>query len=401
MKIDLDEQKFLSQWKYVELARYIPSLKRVIREKDSDGTILYDVRRSIPYAKKYDNTGIYTSVWHFNNIDIDQAIRLGSLYFDIDNDKVQVSLDECKRLYSYLSSYVPEDSIIVYYTGKKGFHIECEAVALGIDPSNNLHSKFRYIAGKVVSNLGLESLDFSVYDARRMWRLPGSKHQETNLYKTKLSNSVLFSSMSEIMEYSSVEQDNSVPSQSFDYRANEWYRNLVYEFEESKNKPIDVLAHFNQYGSSGQKTFSSSEKVFEKQKLLSNCSAVKRLEDQAKTKHFLEHEARLFLCSILTYSEEGIEYLHEILSNCEDYNLSKSSAHINDWIKRRELGIGGRPYTCERANSAGVGCGDCSLEHKTKWIQVNGKYIETNERSSPSPIRFAYSSKKEGEKNVK
>jgi len=41
-----DDNSFLSQWKYVELARYIPSLKRVIREKDSDGNFLYDIRRA-------------------------------------------------------------------------------------------------------------------------------------------------------------------------------------------------------------------------------------------------------------------------------------------------------------------------------------------------------------------
>lgn len=396
MKIDIEKDSFISKWKYVELARFVPSLKRVIREKDSDGTFLYDIRRAVPYAKKYNNTGIYTSVWHFNDTNIERSLRLGSLYFDIDNEDANQSLDECKRLYSYLSSYINEDSLIVYYTGKKGFHIECEALALGIDPANDLHSKYRYIASDLAKKLSLSSLDFSVYDARRMWRLPGSKHQETGLYKTKLTNDVLFSSIENIMKYSSEEQDNSVVPQQFNYRSNEWFRNYVYSYEEQKNKPVDYIANFNQYGSSIQKTFSSSKKMFDKQKLLSGCSAVKRLEEQAKNKHYLEHEARLFLCSILTYSEEAIEYLHEILSHCEDYNVSKSTAHINDWIKRRDMGIGGRPYTCERANSAGVGCGDCSLEHKTKWINVNGRFIETNERSSPSPIRFAYRSEKKG-----
>jgi len=59
------------------------------------------------------------------------------------------------------------------------------------------------------------------------------------------------------------------------------------------------------------------------------------------------------------------------------------------------MGIGGRPFTCERANAAGVGCGQCSLEEKNKWIKINGKFFETNEKSSPSPVRFAYSTKKE------
>ena len=52
----------------------------------------------------------------------------------------------------------------------------------------------------------------------------------------------------------------------------------------------------------------------------------------------------------------------------DDFNYDKSTSHINDWIKRRQLGIGGRPYTCDRANSVGVGCGDCHLDKKKKWM---------------------------------
>jgi hypothetical protein len=233
-----------------------------------------------------------------------------------------------------------------------------------------------------------------------MWRLAGSKHQNTGLYKTKLNNEIIFSSIEDIVKYCSTEQDNSIVEQEFNPKASQWYRDYTYEMEAEKNKPKDFLAHFNEYGSKGTKTFEESQKIFDKTKLLSRCSAVKRIENEAKEKHHLDHESRLFLCSILTYTEDSIIYLHEILSNCNDYNLEKSTAHINDWIKRREMGIGGRPYTCERANAAGVGCGDCSLEQKTKWVKVGDRFVETSEKSSPSPIRFAYhSSKKGGEKN--
>jgi hypothetical protein len=57
------------------------------------------------------------------------------------------------------------------------------------------------------------------------------------------------------------------------------------------------------------------------------------------------------------------------------------------------MGIGGRPYSCERANSAGVGCGNCELEAKKKWVQVGDAWIESDEYSKPSPIRFAYKRK--------
>ena len=390
-----DDNSFLSQWKYVELARYIPSLKRVIREKDSDGNFLYDIRRATPYAHKYSDTGIYTSIWRYNSENIEKAVRFGPLYFDLDNHDINISYKEAMGLYEFLCKVIDPKAIYIFYTGKKGFHIECDPVVLGINPTNELPIIFRYIANKISKSLNIDSIDFSVYDPRRMWRLEGTKHQETSLYKTLIPKDIFLEGIQKISEYSSTLQDNTLPDPSFDYSSNEWFRNMVYEYEENKNKPVDILSHFNQYGSSGQKTFNETEKVFQKEMLLHKCSAVKRLEEQAKSQHYLEHEARLFLCSILTYSEEAIQYLHEILSHCKDYNLQKSSAHINDWIKRRELGIGGRPYTCERANSAGVGCGECSLELKTKWIKVNGKFMESGEKSSPSPIRFAYKNKKE------
>ena len=399
MKISSDPSKYTYKWRYLEIARYIPQLKRVIREKKNDFPILIDVDIITKYSDKYNNTGIYSSIWHFDDQDISKATRLGSLYFDIDNSDMDISWQEAKTLYLHLLKFIPEESIIVYYTGKKGFHIECEALALGINPSNRLPTLYRYIAKDLSISLNLNSLDFSVYDARRMWRLPGTKHQDTGLYKTKLSKQILFSDIESITKYSSVLQDNSIPEQQFNFTANEWFRQYSYQMEEEKNKPKDVLAYFNEFGSNGRVSFDDRNKVFDKKNLLNSCSAFSRIEKEATEKHHLDHESRLFLCSILTYTDESVQYLHEILSKCDDYNPKKSSAHIEDWIKRREIGIGGRPYTCARANSAGVGCGDCSLEYKKKWVKIGDKFVETNDKNEPSPIRFAYKIVKKGEKN--
>lgn len=398
MRLPSDKSKFISQWKYVEVARFVPSLDRVIRDKDGDDPIFYDIDNINEYRIKNYNSGLYTSVWHFNTTDLTSAIRLGSLYFDLDNEDMNLCYKEAQSLYNYLSAYIPKESLLVYYTGKKGFHIECEAISLGINPSNELPKIFRYIANKLKNNLSLSCLDFSVYDMRRMWRLPGSIHQATKMFKTLLPENIFLSGIENILSYSSSAQSFEVNEQTFNFKSNEWYRQFTYQMEEEKNKPKDMLQHFNKFGSSGLKSFDQNVKIFEKENLWAKCPSIKRLHDQAKNSRVLEHEARLFLCSILTYSEESINYLHEILSNCEDYNPSKSQAHINDWIKRRELGIGGRPYTCERANSVGVGCGSCSLEKKNKWVKVGDRFIETQEKSSPSPVRFAYRSalKKDG-----
>ena len=292
---------------------------------------------------------------------------------------------------------------MVYFTGKKGFHIECEPVALGINPSNSLPKVFRYIATRLKKDLNLVSLDFSVYDLRRMWRLPGSKHQSTGLYKTLLNpsgvNNLLYSNHETIIDYASRAQTLDVQDQEFSYKANEWYRENVYEMEENEKRKDNPIDYFNKFGSKAFKDLKETQKVFDKNSLLKGCSAVARLKKQADEEHFLEHEARLFLCSILTYTEDSIKFLHEILSSCSDYSFDKSSAHINDWIKRRQMGVGGRPFTCDRANAVGVGCGECKLERKNKWAQIGEKYIETAEKSSPSPIRYAYKNIKKEDNN--
>jgi len=396
-----DKSKYLSRWKYLEIARYVPDLGRVIRSKNNDKPVMLELSDIESFRRENNNTGLYTSIWHYDSVDIDNSIRLGSLYFDIDSSDAESSLADCKKLYEYLSQYIPDDAIVIYFTGKKGFHIECEAQCLGINPSNNLPNIFRWIANYLKDSLGLDNLDFSVYDARRMWRLPGSKHQDTGLYKNRIAPAMLRDGIDRIKEYCRNQNDNMVCEQSFSAKANEWYRNFIYEAEIDKERSKDFLAYFNKHGSAAFKEFKEVDKEFTPKRLIENCSAVKRLWQQAIDTKFLEHEARLFLCSILSYSEDSIKFLHGILSNCDDYNFEKSNSHISDWVKRRQLGIGGRPYTCERANSVGVGCGECSLDKRKKWIKIGDKYVETEEVSSPSPIRFAYVSVRKGGEDVK
>ena len=52
MKLSDDKTKYSSSFRYVELARYVPSLNRVIREKAGDSPILIDVDDVYKYARK-------------------------------------------------------------------------------------------------------------------------------------------------------------------------------------------------------------------------------------------------------------------------------------------------------------------------------------------------------------
>ena len=121
MKICERSNKFLSSWKYVEIAKYVPSLNRVIRIKSGDKTTFITDEDIPSFREDNDNTGLYTSIWKYNYPDIEKSTRLSSLYFDLDNTNGDISLEETIRLKEYLLEYIPEESIIVYFTGKKVF----------------------------------------------------------------------------------------------------------------------------------------------------------------------------------------------------------------------------------------------------------------------------------------
>lgn len=388
-----ENHPFLGTWRNIELAKYVPKLSKVIRYKDSDGNILFDFSRVEEFREVNNNIGIYTSIWLYNKEDIDSSVRFAPLYFDLDSKNIDHSLTEVRKLYEYLASFIDKGSIQVFFTGKKGFHVECNPVALGINPSNNLANIYRFIASQIKLNLELESLDLQVYDNRRMWRLEGSQHQDTGLYKTHLLEDEIYADATSIKGIASVRRFTLPSQEKFSAKSNEWFRNLSYEMEIEKERSKDFLGYFNKYGSSVFKSFETQEKEFTPKRLMESCPSIKRLWQEAIDKKHLDHEARLFLCSILTYSEEAIKFLHGILSNCGDYNYEKTHSHIQDWIRRRELGIGGRPFTCARANASGVGCMECNLESKPRWVKIGNRFVETEEKLDPSPVRYAYVNK--------
>lgn len=397
MWIPADPNRFTSRFKYVELARYVPKLNSVIRLKNGEDPALFDLDEAFHKAQtEWDNTGVYTSVFQYENKNLLKSQAIGNLYFDLDSPDIEKTHEEAKIIYNHLSTVVPEKSLHMYFSGQKGFHIECEAVALGIGPSGDLPDIFRFIANDLKDSYSLETLDFQVYDLRRMWRMAGSIHQKTGKYKNKLPPDYIFGHTQSILDYCSELQDNTIQPQEWSSEANEWFREFTYKKEEEKLSKEDVVQRFMKHGT-GIIRDVDGEREFDPVRLFDKCPAIMKLWNKAEKNHHLDHEERLFLCSILTYTEESIWYLHEILRNCSDYNPSKSQAHIDDWVKRRDYAIGGRPYSCDRANSAGIGCGDCDLKAKERYQVIGNRMVPTGEMASPSPIRYAYRWKKKND----
>ena len=390
------EFKYLSQWKYVELAHWLPNSKKLMREKENDLPVMIEWKDVPNYARLHEYIGVYTSVWLYDTRDLDRARRLGSLYFDLDSDQADEAYRDTIKLVRYLVQYIPREGIRVYFSGSKGFHVECEAVVLGITPSNTLPDLYRYIAGELRSQLELTTIDFAVYDARRIWRLPNTINQKTNLYKIPLTGDLFDSSLEAIKEAAKNPIQEDIQGLTFNAKANEWYREWTYKQDAGKQISMqERMDRFNKHGTNLIQKGYDEEQIFDPESLFTHCPALLKIWEKAEREHHLLHDERLFLCSILTYTDEAIEYLFKILSNCDDFNYDKSKSHIDDWIRRREADRGGHPYSCEKVNAMGIGCGNCALKPIEKKQKVGSHWVGSGEYSQPSPYRFAYSGKKD------
>lgn len=227
------------QWKYVEVANYVEKLDRVLRwqrkdKKTGERTpIVLTVGDEVEkFRTRNNNVGIYTSVFHTMTPDVVDVRHVGSMYFDLDAEDINDALADSKKLLSYLFTVSDRRNIRWYFTGMKGFHIEVEAAAMGVDPRPDLDKIYRFAAEQLKHHLGLATLDFQVYDVRRMWRLPNSIHQKSGKHKVLLPWSFLRTDRADpIVDFADAPSEVVVPNPSYHHHLNRWYKDWVVEHE--------------------------------------------------------------------------------------------------------------------------------------------------------------------------
>ncbi|MFC1527536.1 primase C-terminal domain-containing protein [Candidatus Neomarinimicrobiota bacterium] len=128
---------------------------------------------------------------------------------DIDRKNLDESLIICRDLIKYLQHDfdVTLDSLVIYFSGSKGFHIGIPISLLGdIEPSENLPLRFK----KFVLSFGNWGFDTKIYDKARLWRFENSINSKSGLYKIRLwDRELLDLSIDEIKELAKKSRDNS------------------------------------------------------------------------------------------------------------------------------------------------------------------------------------------------
>jgi predicted P-loop ATPase len=111
---------------------------------------------------------------------------LGYYVLDFDSSSdMDLARRDCLTTIEKLS--LPKDTYKVYFSGGKGFHLYIRQEFFSITPSDRTAKDFENLAVSIAKSYDLPTLDDSIYQANRKFRIPNSKHPKTGLYKIELT----------------------------------------------------------------------------------------------------------------------------------------------------------------------------------------------------------------------
>jgi len=192
------------------------------RRKHWDRMTLPQVKVWIEKAKQAKSRHIFTTIQTFSSAEeADDEPVIAPFYADFDGEG---ALNDARKMVEWwINQGVAGKFIQIHFSGKKGFHIVIPEKMFGIKPAVNVPQVWRQVARKIKKELNLNTLDETVYSHRRMWRVPGTIHGDTGLYKTPLLPEELFNlTLEQIKEAAKVEQEPSyvLPDRSLENLSN-------------------------------------------------------------------------------------------------------------------------------------------------------------------------------------
>lgn len=135
----------------------------------------------------------YASVYYYNDEHMKQFQQTGSIegitdvkadkiWFDFDcKDNLKAAKNDTIELIDRLTLFgINPENLEIYFSGSKGFN-----VILNLNREITPH-QVKFLALNKFGK-GLKTLDASLYNPSRVLRIPGTKHQSTQFYKTQLT----------------------------------------------------------------------------------------------------------------------------------------------------------------------------------------------------------------------
>lgn len=146
------------------------------------------------YRDKFNNRDYYATIYNYKDT-VDKGPLTAPFYLDIDNHNflnneeefAKVKRDTIIIINTLNIVYkIPIDSIQIFFSGNKGFHLIIPIKIFGIQEDNRLNEIYYKFAKEIQTHTLFDFVDLR-YDRRRLFRVINSINSESNLYKIQIS----------------------------------------------------------------------------------------------------------------------------------------------------------------------------------------------------------------------
>lgn len=152
-------------------------------EFDNDGKKVY---KYFSQAEKLPDSS-YVPEITFTQYEGKASPCLGLVSFDFDSESnIGESLSDVKKFVEYLAI----DDVLIFFSGSKGFHLMVPFNYFGLEANEHLPKRLKHLAEFLKKN-HYKTLDTSIYNYNRKFRVPFTAHEKTGLFKTFLRVSEL------------------------------------------------------------------------------------------------------------------------------------------------------------------------------------------------------------------
>jgi len=189
-----------------------------------------DPAETSKWRRRFHNTDVFSSIGFLREPNNSPACIL-PLHFDIDYpDDLEAARRSAIMLCEMLMDRIrlPQDSLDIAFSGYKGFHVVVDPKVFRAFYSPYALTLYRRMARRA-RDAGVCHLDESIYTRKRLWRLTGSRHGKSGLFKTPLTYEELRDiSIDGIRKLAaSPRPDDTLARHSVCEEAVEWYRRAI------------------------------------------------------------------------------------------------------------------------------------------------------------------------------
>jgi hypothetical protein len=139
---------------------------------------------------KSSTQGLFSTIYRYPTDDPYVGGVVSDFYmdFDCEEDPNKARREAASVVKKLTCEYgIPEENVHVHFSGRKGIslticHIIFNTVSLAYLPLI-----WKEMVQGLTTELNLKTADTSIYERRRLWRLPNSRHQTSGLYKIPLT----------------------------------------------------------------------------------------------------------------------------------------------------------------------------------------------------------------------